>query len=357
MKSFAIPSVYEALNLVMKYYPDNFNEKARVEIETLFAHCLEGLSDDSEKFLSSLFIKSLKNHISFTSINENIYLKKYEVSQIELFDMLIKKFPFVTISQQIVNGAILNEMQDCSEVTIIDIGIGQGTQMANLIELATDLPVLKKLHVVGIEPSADALANAENNLKLLGESAPFTIHFYGVNAFAENFDFKIPAPEGDKIIVNASLALHHIQTSENRFATLQKIKNLKPDAFFLIEPNVDHFEPNFYRRFQNCYQHFYSIFQVIDKLDLKPDYKNAFKLFYGREIEDIIGKQDSSRFEKHEPAFRWIEKLNQAGFKLNTNYFDFPVETPIGLKIAMHPEGFLGFTYGTETVLAIMYAK
>jgi SAM-dependent methyltransferase len=271
--------------------------------------------------------------------------------------MLIKKFPFVTISQQIVNGAILNEMQDCSEVTIIDIGIGQGTQMANLIELATDLPVLKKLHVVGIEPSSAALANAENALKLLAEKAPFAIQFYGVNAFAENFDFKIPAPKSDKIIVNASLALHHIQTSENRFATLQKIKNLQPAAFFLIEPNVDHFEPNFYRRFQNCYQHFYSIFQVIDKLDLKPDYKNAFKLFYGREIEDIIGKQDNSRFEKHEPAFRWIEKMNRTGFELNTNYFDFPVETPIGLKIAMHPERFLGFTYGTETVLAIMYAK
>lgn len=355
MKSFAIPSVYEALNLVMKYYPDNFNEKARVEIETLFAHCLDGLSDDSEKFLSSLFIKSLKNRIGYTSANDNIYLQKYEVPQIELFNLLIKEFPFVTLSQQIVNGAILNQMQNCEEVTLVDIGIGQGTQMLNLIELAKPLKTLKTLHIVGIEPFPDALEIAKKAINHAKNETSFDITFTEINDFAETADFSFPVK--GKLIINASLALHHIQYSEDRFATLKKLKQLKPDAFILIEPNVDHSEPNFYRRFQNCYQHFYNVFQVIDKLNLSKEHKNAFKLFYGREIEDIIGKQESSRFEKHDSAFRWIEKLNQVGFELKTDFFEFPIETPIGLKIGIHPEGFLGFTHGTETVLAIMYAK
>lgn len=357
MKSFAVPSVYEALNLVMKYYPDNFNAKAMVEIETLFAHCLEGLSADSEKFLSSLFIKSLRNHLGYTSLDENIYLKKYEIPQIQLFDLLIKEFPFVKISQQIVNGAIINLMRDSEEMVLVDIGIGQATQIANLVELSGDLKQLKKLQIVGVEPSERALMHAKRTMENLNEKTNFEIEFLGINDFIENIDLKKHVNSQGKIIVNASLALHHIQLSEKRFEVLKMIKSLNPLALFMVEPNVDHFEPNFYRRFQNCYQHFYAVFQVIDKLNLSEDDKNAFKLFYGREIDDIIGKHESTRFEKHEPAYRWIEKLEQSGFQAKTDFFAFPIETPIGLKIDIHKEGFLGFTFGNETVLSIIYAN
>ena len=357
MLSFSIPSSYEALNLVMKYYPDNFSEKAKVEIETLFAHCLEGLSDDSEKFLSTLFIKSLKNYIGPTSINEHIYLKKYEIPQIQLFNILIREFPFVRISQQITNGIIVNLLKQNEYVTIIDIGIGQGTQIKNLIELSKGMDNLKKLKIVGIEPFNEALIKAEESICALREQVPFELVFCGINSFAESTDFGQFANEPGAVIVNASLALHHIQSLEQRSEVISKIRAIHPLAFLMIEPNVDHYEPDFYRRFQNCYRHFYSIFQVIDRLDIDIIDKNALKLFFGREIEDIIGKRDGDRYERHEPAYRWIEKLRQSDFKIKSDYFEMPIETQMGIKIQFQKEGFLGFTFESETVLSIIYAE
>ncbi|MDF1551356.1 MAG: hypothetical protein P1P88_26275, partial [Bacteroidales bacterium] len=233
----------------------------------------------------------------------------------------------------------------------------QGTQLSNLISLSGDLKTLKKLKIVGVEPFEQALMQAEKTINAHNQKTTFDIEFQGINDFIENIDLRKYIDTKGKVIVNASLALHHIQSSDLRFNALKMVKSINPAAFILVEPNVDHFEPNFYRRFQNCYQHFYAVFQVIDKLNLSKDDKNAFKLFYGREIDDIIGKHEENRFEKHEPAYRWIEKLKYSGFNLKTDFFSFPIETPHGLKIDFQSEGFLGFSYGNETVLSIIYAN
>jgi hypothetical protein len=228
--------------------------------------------------------------------------------------------------------------------------------VVNLINSTEELYHLKKMHVVGIEPSAEALKKAEKAIMSLNKDTQFEIDFIAINGFVENLDLKSLIQPKGKTIVNASLALHHIQTSEKRFNTLKALNELKPHAFLLTEPNVDHFEPNFYRRFENCYQHFYNIFRVIDKLELDKNTQNAFKMFYGREIEDIIGKNEENRFEKHEPAFRWIEKLKQVGFEVKGGFFRYPNKTVADLKINFHDEGFLGFTHESETILAIIYA-
>lgn len=356
MLSFTIPSVYEALNLVMKNYPDNFNEKAKVEIETLFAHCLDGLSNDSEKFLSTLFIKSLKNYIGATTIDEHIYLRKYEIPQIQLFNILIKEFPFVATGQQITNDIIADLLKNEKEATIIDIGIGQGTQIKNLLGLSHKFTRLTKLKIIGIEPFADALNKASVSIAAFSKDLPFEVEFTGINDFAEKVDFDQFKNERGAVIVNASLALHHIQSLSQRYDVIAKIKNIQPRAFLLIEPNVDHFESNFYRRFQNCYQHFYHIFKVIDRLEIKQDDKNALKLFFGREIEDIMGKKEEDRYERHEPAYRWIEKLKQTGFNIVSKFPELPSLSKTGINIDVHEEGFLGFTYGSETILSIIYA-
>lgn len=356
MMSFTIPSVYEALDLVMKKYPDNLDEKAKVEIETLFFYCLEGLSNDSEKFLSTLFIKSFNKYNGTSTINEHIYLHKYEIPQIQLFNILIKEFPFVQTSQLITNKIIISLLKHEHEATIIDIGIGQGTQIINLLELSSELTQLKKIKIIGIEPFADALHKASDNIEACKNKLPFQVEFLGINDFAENIDFSQFRNENDIVIVNASLALHHVQTLDQRYNIIGKIKSIQPKAFLMIEPNVDHFEPNLYRRFHNSYQHFYNIFKVIDQLQIAQDNKNALKLFFGREIEDIIGKAETERYERHEPAYRWIEKLRQNGFTIKNDFAEIPDLTKYGIKTEIHQEGFLGFTYESETIISVIYA-
>lgn len=350
-------AIYQTLSDFMKMAP-NFDGQSKQAIESFFAYCTEGMENDSEKLLATLLIKALNKKINSEAIGENIYLGKYEISQIQLFNILIEKFPFVKFSQHITNSAIVEEMQGCTEVTLMDIGIGQGTQVVNIIELSKHLPQLQKLHVVGIEPFSDALNMAQENILGYNGKVPFEISFTAIHDSVENVDFSTIQHDGGKIIVNASLALHHIQSDSMRLETIAKVKAMNPSAFILIEPNVNHYEPDFQARFENCYKHFYHIFQVIDRIEnIGNNDKNALKLFFGREIEDIIGKDEKDRFEKHELATSWIDRLNECNFSIKNNILKSPVEAGCGVEINYHEEGFLGFTHGDETVLAVIYAN
>ncbi|MFN0214709.1 MAG: GRAS family protein [Saprospiraceae bacterium] len=349
--------IFESLSAIMKTAP-HFNAQTKQEIESFFSYCKEGMDTDSQKLLATLFIKALNKKINSEFIGENIYLGKYEISQIQLFDILIDKFPFVKYSQQIANKAIVTAMNDSSEVTLIDIGIGQGTQVLNIIELSRALPNLKKLHVVGIEPFEEALNQAGEKILAQNGKLPFEISFTGIYEFVENVDFSIMEKLQGKIILNASLALHHIQSEQHRIETIARLKTLNPSAFILIEPNVNHYEPDFFKRFQSSYNHFYNIFQVIDRIEnISNDDKNALKLFFGREIEDVIGKEEKDRFEKHEPATHWIQRLKAQKFSIKNDFLKPPVAAGCGVEINYHPEGFLGFTHKDETILAIIYAN
>lgn len=327
------------------------------DIQSLFEYCTQYQETESQKLIATLLMNATGKRFQTGKIHEHIYLKNDEVPQIQLFNILIEKFPFVKYSQYIINNAIIETMGDAEEVTIIDIGIGQGAQMMNVIKCAKQLSTLKKLCIIGIEPFKDALDMAERNINDCRDKVHFDIEFKGFHSFIEEFDFSKCENLSGTLIVNASLALHHIQSSEKRDEVIANIQQLNPAAFLLIEPNVNHYEHDFAKRFMNCYHHYYNIFMVIDKLDIDPKDKTGLKLFFGREIDDVIGKEEKDRFEKHEKATRWIERLEAAGFKMNNTKLISPVTSAAGVEINYHEEGFLGFTHETETVLAVMYAN
>ncbi len=361
MRTFPSPSIYNALDCIMSYYPDRFTDIAKIEIETLLSHCLENIHNDSEKFLTTLIIKSLRNLVGPTGIDEHIYLKKYEITQIELFNLLIKEFPFVKWGHEISNSIMFNKLTNINKVIIIDIGIGQGIQMLNLLNKLKQNKKIEQVILLGIEPFKDALLAASMNMNNIKKELPFDFEFIPLQTFAQDIDLKtlnecIGEFEGE-IIINASLALHHIQTLEERIHVLNIFRILNPIGIVLVEANIDHFEPDFYRRFQNCYQHYYHIFQVIDSLNIDNHARSGLKLFFGREIEDIIGKNNNDRYEKHEPAFRWIEKLIHCGFNVRNNFLDKLPDIGGGIEIGFNDQGFLGFTFSTDTLLSVIYAE
>lgn len=349
--------IYKSLSEVMKANADAYDAASKNEIEELFNFCCEGMEYDSEKFLATIFINALNKKICSDAISENTYQKKYEVSQIELFNILIDKFPFVKYSQQIINNSIAGTIGKNKVVTLIDIGVGLGTQMVNILELIKNNTSLEKLIIIGIEPFAEALSIAEKNICSYKDKVNFELEFVPVQEYAEQVDFKSLKNICGTVIVNASLALHHIQTEALRSKTIAGIKALNPVAFILTEPNVNHFESDFYSRFKNSYQHFHCLFKVIDQLEIDNQYKNGLKLFFGREIEDIIGKAESDRFEKHAPASQWIQLLKQNNFSTKNEMLSHAFIANPGVEIKYHNEGFIGFTYDNETALALIYAN
>jgi ubiquinone/menaquinone biosynthesis C-methylase UbiE len=356
MNTLEIPTLQQTNTIAKNNKSNLYHEVSKETLASLFSFCNQHQASDSQRLIATLLMNATNKRFQTGDVHEHIYLKNDEVPQIQLFNILIEKFPFVKYSQFITNNAIIETMGDATEVTIIDIGVGQGTQMLHVIESAKTLPHLKKLHIIGIEPFADALQIAEVQINACKENVSFEIQFTGLNAFAEEVDFSV-FENTKHLIVNASLALHHIQSASNRNEVINSIRQLNPKAFILIEPNVNHFEKDFSKRFMNCYHHYYNIFKVIDRLDISAKDKTGLKLFFGREIEDVIGKEEKDRFEKHELATTWIERLKNNGFTLNKSILKSPVSSEAGVDIAYHKEGFLGFTNETETVLAVMYAQ
>lgn len=332
-------------------------EKVKSELHSFYAQCTGEMENDSSKFLSAILLNTYMAHKGNSLSHENIYLRNYEVSQIQLFDILIAKLPYVKYSQAIVNSQIAEILNGLEEATLLDIGIGLGTQVRNILSLCSGNKRLKKLVVVGIEPGAEALEVARQTIMAMQDEMPFTLSFKGYHGFAENMDLTTLEYGTPNLVVNASLALHHIQSAANREKVLGQVKALNPAGLFLIEPNVDHFETSFLKRFGNCFNHFYALFQTIDGLDISTNEKSALKLFFGREIEDIIGKPETERFEKHEPATAWISRLQQLHYEIKSHELLLPVSHESGVHMAHHPEGFAGFSFGNETVLSLIYAS
>lgn len=350
-------SIYQQLEALVSQLEIRNASDVKQAMEDLFAECTTDMHCHSDKLLTTLVIKALNKRIHSAVIDENIYEKGYEIAQIQLFNILIDKFPFVKYSQLMTNNAIADLIKYENEASIIDIGIGQGTQILNILELLKNSSELRKLVIVGIEPFSNALAMAKERIEHFGASMPFEVEFIAREEYIENMDFGSLHNLPGKIIVNASLALHHIQSGAQRLATIQSIRQLNPAAFLLIEPNVNHFETDLFERFKQCFNHFYSIFKVIDKLDIEETDKNALKLFFGREIDDILGKQEMDRFEKHEKATLWIDRLKKSRFKISGENLMLPIESNLGVEMKYHQEGFFGFTYEEETVLAVIYAN
>ncbi len=252
MNTLEIPTLQQSQNHTLQAKSSIFSEVSKTELASLFNFCRQYQETESQRLIATLLMNATNKRFHTGKIQEHIYLKNDEVPQIQLFNILIEKFPFVKYSQLISNNAILETIGDATEATILDIGVGQGAQMLHVIESAKKLPNLKKIHVIGIEPFVDALQIAEANIKACQTHVPFEIHFTGFHAFAEEFDFS-QFQNTKNLIVNASLALHHIQSSTKRAQVIAAVKQLNPKAFILIEPNVNHFEKDFSKRFMNCY--------------------------------------------------------------------------------------------------------
>lgn len=337
--------------------PHHFNERNEL-LDEMIASCTAGKDQDSVKLLGYLMASNLRKRFSGTGITENLYDTSDGVSQIRLFDILIHQFPFVKYGQEITNNAIVNVMTQHEDVCIIDIGIGLGTQMLHILDRAKEMKHLRRLTIVGIEPFQQALKTAEEKIHQYKDQVPFELQFIAVSEYIEYADLSRFARAGSAIIVNASLALHHIKTDADRNRVIKAIRSLNPKAFLLIEPNVNHFTNDLAARMLNCYDHFIGIFRVIDRLDASMEDKNGLKLFFGREMEDILSKaDDEERFEKHEPVSVWLHRLHQNGFTTDAGALLTEPKEVLGVKIQPFHKGYVGFSEQQETILAIMFAS
>ncbi len=156
----AIDDFYLLSNAAMLIEKGNFEEASFIlkpfiqKYQTTLHH---GADLKKYIFASSLLRRINEKQNDFV----NIYLKQFDINQIDLFNLMGKAFPFVTLANEIANNIIAETTAGNEHFTLVDIGIGTGRQIVSLLPLLhTNQNQLKKITIIGIEPNADNLRKA-----------------------------------------------------------------------------------------------------------------------------------------------------------------------------------------------------
>lgn len=262
--------------------------------------------------------------ISWTAAGTNLYTRPLELSQLALFGRLASQVPLVQLARTVANTALVRTLDGRDDVTLLDLGAGDGRQMADVARLLASRPgrPVRRLRVVCIDPAADALEGAHERIAaaVAGRRVALDVQTHALRL--EEIDrVELAALVGSSpaLAVNAAFALHHLPRGEwveTRQLALERVRHLHPGAVVLTEPDTDHLISDLGVRVVNCARHFGGVFAVIDALGLTDEEARVLKsAFFGREIDDILGTPERERSERHESTSAWAMRLRAAGFR------------------------------------------
>ncbi len=292
----------------------------------------------------------------------NLYLRQFEQTQISLFNLLAQHLPTVQLAGPLANEVLAGYIGGHDEVTLLDVGIGSGRQEVGLLYLlATQRRLPRKLNLIAIEPDAGSLLEAGESLAEAAQTLGMELEFHAVHKVVEELDetdWAFFGSFGSPMVVLSAFAVHHVRSGAGQNARLElfrRLRALQPDAVVLCEPSSNHDSPSLRERFEAAWHHFGLTFHIIDGLEIGDAEKSAMKMFFAREIEDILANAEESRCERHEPVDAWVRRLRDAGF---TPCADFgmvsgPSYGPVRVAVR---DGYLGLDYDDETLVAIVCA-
>lgn len=321
----------------------------------------------TESLFSHLLAEALLRRLDRSLVTaKNIYLEKFDVSQIELFYLMTNAYPHVREGHRLANHYLLSELRTLPSATLVEIGIGRGLQVEELVkELVLDPGKLRTLDIVALDPDPRNLNQAEARLAAL-QTTGFRLQVHRYEGLIENVSREqlsaIAKNAGDNIVVNAAYTFHHtihpLQANEVRTEILSRLnEHLRPRLFTLVEPSADHDTEHLVKRFHSCWEHFGNVFDLIDRADLDAPSKFVIKeTFFGREIRDIFGTADHFRCERHERYESWMLRLTKAGL----SPYELPVQPPITLRphcATTVSEGLIRLGYGEQTLIAVLAYK
>lgn len=334
---------------------------------TLLAGLVDDHLDDGahgEDLQYYIFASALSKRLeSDKSAEINLYLRQFEKTQISLFNLLAQHLPTVALAGPLANQVLAGYVGGQDEVTLLDVGIGSGRQeVALLYRLATDGLLPRKLNVIAIEPDAGSLLEAGCALADAAESLGVELEFHPVHKVVEELDeedWAMFGSFGTPLVVLGAFSVHHVRSAPGQRARdelFHRLRALDPDAVVLCEPSSNHDSDSLLDRFEASWHHFGLTFRLIDGLDVADREKAAMKMFFAREIEDILANAEETRFERHEPVDTWVRRLRDAGFTPCAEWGILMGEQPDGPVRIAPRDGYLGLDYGDETLVAILCA-
>jgi len=332
------------------------------QVESIINHCINSFAWQPDADLLSHLRRALRSKLEGIAPEQiqNTYLKTFDIPQIILFDILANRFPLVLEAQQLINKCILEVALNQEQICIIDLGIGRSVQMLRILQSLDECKSLKTVTVIGVEIQQDSLAFSTSLLNEKKNSFHYDLVFHPINAAIETIDiehFAALIPPKCRLIANASLALHHVQSKAARSNIFKQLSTLQPDLLTLIEPNVDCFTDNFEARLLNAYEHFGALYSYINTLDLSAEEKSGLKQFFSNELFDAIAIPNEYRFEKYDLSNNWCAIGKASGFS------SYPIgqlaeglKIP-GINISQNEMGYVNFAFGQTDILGVIILK
>ncbi|HEY3049835.1 MAG TPA: GRAS family protein [Polaromonas sp.] len=311
-----------------------------------------------------IFVHALARRINRNLSGINLYLRELDLAQISLFNLLATHLPIVSMASRIANELLAGYLARREQVVLFDLGIGTAQQEVALLRLLAERNALpQRLTVVAVEPGVTSLQEARRALQNVAYEVQLDMEFVAFNNVAEALtsdEWAAIAATGPNMVVNAAFAAHHIQSTGNgptaaRDEIFRRLRQMDPLAIVLVEPNSDHLNPNFLERYRACWRHFGTVFRFIDSLSISQRDKSAMKLFFSREIDDIVANSEELRAERHETMPSWLARLQRTGFALLGQFPFASLPQHHGVRL-VDGEGYQGLVIGDELMTAVLAA-
>lgn len=348
--------------LILAACQDIRRRREQVAKSVIASQLLDELDVDvpSDALLSHIVAESLLRRIDRNLLSgRNLYLQSETRAQIDLFSLLQRAIPAVPQGYAIANQYLASAMRPFKRPALLEIGIGKGGQVVSLLRaLARDPGEIERVRIIALDPNRTVLTEALAAIDEIRPELPFAIELYPLVKLievCEDADYAgfEELAEGS-LSINAAYTLHHTahRDAEMRTRLLRSLRGLKPRAFTLVEPSSDHDTEHLTRRMHHCWQHFSSVFELVDRSDASPDEKFAIKEgFFGREVRDILGTSDAFRCERHETLESWLLRLKKAGFLPHAS-IDIEVDLPEYCR-ATHSSGLVRLSYKGVPIIAV----
>jgi hypothetical protein len=327
-----------------------------------------GLELTNEQLLGHLVAEPLLRRLDRRLVEaKNIYLQRFDIPQIELFYQMKATYPQVGAGHDIANQLLAHALAGREEASLFEIGIGKGAQVVDLVEtLARQPSALRCLRVFALDPDLDNLMSAASWLRRVSERLGVRIPFYPMCAQLEDVSVQelrnIRRMAGSTLVVNSAFAFHHtsheVGDHEYRTRLLSRLSTeLRPELLTLVEPNADHDTEYLPARFDSCWRHFGTVFDLIDESGLSPEVRLSIKeRFFGREIRDIFGSSDRFRSERHETIDSWLLRLAKAGFVPYEQDVPLAADLPSYCDVSVTP-GLVRMGYRNTPLVAVFAAR
>ncbi|CAL5324564.1 unnamed protein product [Camellia sinensis] len=304
-------------------------------------------------FLRALIARAAKSGsckmltaVANANANANLAIDTHKFSIIELASF-VDLTPWHRFGFTAANAAILEAVEGCSVIHMVDLSLTHCMQIPTLIDaIASRLegPPLIKLTVAGatedVPPMLD-LSYEELGTKLVNfaRSRNVSMEFRVIpSSSSDGFSslieqLRIPQHlvksnnATEALVINCHMMLHYIPeetlcsfenppTSSYRTMFLNSLRDLDPTIVVLVDEDADFTSNDLACRLRSAFNYLWIPYDTVDTfLPRESKQRQWYETDICWKVENVIGHEGVQRVERLEPKSRWVQRMRNACFR------------------------------------------